>query len=449
MGLYKFFRVSKPSADKVPAGQVDAVYKQLRRRTFWGATAAYSLYYVCRLAFSVVKQPLIDDGILTAEQLGTIGSVFLMVYAFGKFANGFVADYCNIRRFMAVGLLGSSLLNLLLAVLGYANSALAIPAFVIMISFAVLWGLNGFFQSMGSAPGVISLSRWFPLKTRGTWYSIFSASPYIGEALAFVLLGFLAKHVGWQSCFLVSAVLGVIGAVIAMVFITDTPQSKGLPAITVQSGEGVEEKQKTSALQKRVFRNPGIWVIALSSGFVYITKYAVSGWGVLFLQKAKDFPLEGASVVTAVYAVFGLLGTVLAGWLSDRVFKGRRMLPVAISGVVAFLSLAGFLFLKGGYVFNIICVSLFSASVGVLYCITAGIIALDLVPRKATGAAIGIIGIVCYVFAAVQDLLSGYLIGNFTTDGAYDFFPVSVFWLASAALSFLIPLIFRKRLTVK
>ena len=117
MGIYSKYRISKASAEKVPPGEVETRYRQLRSRTFWGATIAYSLYYVCRLAFSIVKQPIIDGGILNATQLGVIGSAFLLVYAAGKFVNSFFADYCNIRRFMALGLLISSGINLILALL--------------------------------------------------------------------------------------------------------------------------------------------------------------------------------------------------------------------------------------------------------------------------------------------------------------------------------------------
>ena len=108
MSLYSYYRISKPSAAKVPQAEVQGTYRRLRNRTFWGVTAAYALYYVCRMAMAVVKQPLIDGGILSAAQLGIIGSAFYFVYAFGKFANGFIADYCNIRRFMATGLLVST-----------------------------------------------------------------------------------------------------------------------------------------------------------------------------------------------------------------------------------------------------------------------------------------------------------------------------------------------------
>ena len=102
----------------MPSGEVDATYRRLRSRTFWGVTVAYTLYYVCRMTLGVVKQPLIDGGVLTAGQLGIIGSAFYFVYAVGKFLNGFIADYCNIRRFMAVGIGISAAVNLILGLMG-------------------------------------------------------------------------------------------------------------------------------------------------------------------------------------------------------------------------------------------------------------------------------------------------------------------------------------------
>ena len=114
MGLYSFYRISKPSKETVSPENVESTYKSLRNRTFWGATVAYSLYYVCRMSINVVKQPLIDEGILSAGQLGLVGSALLFVYAVGKFMNGFIADYCNIRRFMATGLFISALVNLIM-----------------------------------------------------------------------------------------------------------------------------------------------------------------------------------------------------------------------------------------------------------------------------------------------------------------------------------------------
>jgi OPA family sugar phosphate sensor protein UhpC-like MFS transporter len=440
MSLLSHFRISPPAAEKLPPGEVDAAYKRFRTRTFWGVTAAYTLYYVCRMTLGVVKQPLIDGNILSAAQLGIIGSAFYFVYAAGKFANGFIADYCNIRRFMATGLLVSTVVNLLMGVLGLAHGWWGFSSALLFIVFAIVWGINGYCQSMGAPPGVISLSRWFPLNRRGTFYSILSATPYLGKSISVFALGLVVAWIGWEYGFIFSAIAGVIGSVIILVFVADTPESKGLPSVQELSGEEVlkTDTLPTKELQKMVVRHPGIWIIALSSAFVYITQHAVSEWGVLFLQKGKEYSLVSATEIIAFSEAFGIAGTVLAGWLSDRVFKGSRLIPVLLSGIVCLLSLGAFLFSKGSYVLNIVYVAVFSLSIGVVYCTVAGLMALDIVPRKATGSALGMVGLASYGAAGIQNVVSGFMIG---AGGDFNFLPVSMFWMAACLLSFLIPVL--------
>ena len=452
MNLYSFYRISKPSKETVPSGEVDATYRSLRSRTFWGVTVAYSLYYVCRMSLSVVKQPLIDEGFLTAGQLGLIGSALFFIYSIGKFINGFIADYCNIRRFMATGLFVSAAVNLLMGVFGLMKGWAGMTTTVIFISFAFLWGINGWSQSMGSPPGVISLSRWFPQSKRGSYYSVFSASPYIGEFISYNVIAAVVTWLGWQYGFLVASLAGLLGTALILFLVSDNPESKGLPSIQTLSGEKLteEDQMRTKDLQKMILKHPGIWVIAISSAFIYITKYAIAGWGVLFLQKSRGFSLEDASQVIAFSAVFGILGTVMAGWLSDSVFKSDRVKTAIISGVLSFVSLALFLFTEAGFWVNVLYVSVFSLTVGILYCIVAGLMAVDIVPRKATGAALGVVGISSYVAAGLQDIISGYMIQGNTTNIAgvdvYDFTPVSVFWLVAALVSFILPVMNWKKM---
>lgn len=458
MSLYSYFRISKPSAAKVPAKQIESTYKSLRNRTFWGATVAYSLYYVCRMTLSVVKQPLIDGGVLTAGQLGLIGSALLFVYALGKFTNGFIADYCNIRKFMAIGLFVSAAVNLVMGFLGVIGTLTGLTTTLIFLSFFVLWGVNGWVQSMGAPPGIINLSRWFPMSKRGTYYSIFSASPYFGKFLTFILTGVVVGALGWEWGFIFAAAAGVAGGIIVLYFVSDTPESKGLPSVQELSGEQPKkvDSMPTKELQKIVFKHPGIWIIALSSAFVYITQYAISGWGVLFLQKARGFSLPAATQIIAFSEAFGVAGTVFAGWLSDTVFKGNRVKPVVLSGILCLISLALFLFTRGGYMLNIVYVSFFSLFIGVLYCVVAGLMAVDIVPRKATGAALGIVGISSYVAAAVQDIVSGYLIQGASAISAsapssdvYNFNPAAIFWLSACLLSFILPVLGWKRMKIQ
>lgn len=455
MSLYSFYRISKPSAEKVPQDRVDQTYMSLRRKTFWGVTLAYSLYYVCRTCISLFKKPLIDEGVLTEGQLGLVGAAFLFVYAVGKFLNGFIADYCNIRRFMATGLFISSVVNLLMAALGFFHNM--IPSVVIFLAFAILWGMNGMVQSMGSAPGVISLSRWFPLSKRGSYYSIFSTSPSIGKFVSYLVLGAVG-YFGWQYGFIVASIAGVIGATLILIMVSDTPESKGLPSVQELSGEQLTktDKKPTKELQKMVLKHPGVWVIAFSSAFLYITKEAVDSWGVLFLQEARGLTQWQASQALGYSVAFSIAGTLLAGWLSDKVFRGDRAKPALLSGILCTTALVLFLFVGGGFALNIFYVSLFSFSMGVLYCVVAGLMAVDIVPRKATGAALGVVGISSYVASGLQDITSGYMIqyntaeimdaaGN-VVDKVYDFSPVSWFWVAASIIAFALPILNWKKM---
>lgn len=408
----------------------------------------------------MVKKPLIDDGIFSASELGVIASAFYFVYAIGKFINGFLADYCNVRRYMATGLVISSAINLLMGVIGIGHGYAQFPPYLIYIIFVLLWGLNGWVLSMGSPSGIVSLSRWFPQNRRGTYYSIFCSTPYIGEALSMIFTGSIVAAFGWEYGFIASAVTGFIGVAVILIFVSDTPQSKGLPSVQEMSGEEIKDvdKMPTKAIQKFVLKNPAIWVIAVSCAFINLVKYGLMEWGVLYLQGARGYSLETASWIIGFSAFFAILGTVGAGWLSDVLFKGNRVRPALISGLVSFAFLALFLLIDGDKWLMASFVSIFSLAVGVLYCIVSGLMAIDIVPRKATGAALGIVGISSYLTIGFQNIISGLLIDRFSTqvevvkDGVtkvvtdYDFLPVAIFWLSAVIVSFLLPVAVWNRL---
>ena len=399
------------------------------------------MFYVCRMALSVVKQPVIDEGVLTPAQIGLVDSALLFVYAIGKFTNGFIADYCNIRRFMATGLVISSLVNLVMGLLGLLSGWAGLCSVLVFAIFFITWGLNGWVQSMGAPPGVISLSRWFPLRTRGTYYSIFCATPYLGKSVSMVLLGHVVMLAGWQCGFIAAALAGFIGSVVILLFVSDTPESRGLPSVQELSGEKPQKEDSipTKVLHKAVLKNPGVWVIALSSAFVYITQYGISNWGIFFLQKAKDFSLTESTYVIGISEGIGVVGTVFAGWLSDKVFRGDRLKPVLLCGVVCLATMSLFMFTGGGKFANIALLSVASLSLAAIYCIVGGLMALDIVPRKATGAALGVVGISSYIAAGIQGVVSGLLIGGSKSGDSYDFAPVAIFWTASCLVSFLLP----------
>ncbi len=450
-----FYRISAPAPRKeTDAASEEKYYRRLRLEAFAAGTLGYSLYYVCRTSLNVMKKPIIDSGVLDASQLGLIGSCLLFAYAIGKFVNGFLADHCNIKRFMATGLIVSTLANALMGILGAAHSF--IPTAVLFVAFAFLWCVNGWSQSMGAAPAIIALSRWFPLKDRGTFYGFFSASHNIGEFLSFIFVGSVVSIAGWQAGFLGSALAGAIGVVVILIFLHDTPESKGLPPIEslAHEEEHTAEDESVKDIQKQVLRTPAVWILAAASAFMYIARYAINGWGVLFLQEAKGFTDAQAISIVSINALLGIFGTVLSGWFSDKVFKGNRSIPALIFGVLLSIGLALFLYGCNSLWVNTLAMVIFGVAIGVLICFVGGLMAVDIVPRKATGAALGVVGVASYVAAGIQDVVSGWLINSNMTEtvnelGAtvkhYDFTTVGIFWLAASIVSFLLPLLNRKR----
>ena len=110
--LIRFFATGKDQPRLTDQREIDRQYRRNRLSVMLAITLGYGLAYTCRLGLSVVKKPLIDSGLMSASDLGLIGSALLYAYALGKLTNGFLSDHANIKRFFAVGVLGSAFINL-------------------------------------------------------------------------------------------------------------------------------------------------------------------------------------------------------------------------------------------------------------------------------------------------------------------------------------------------
>ena len=448
MSIGDFFKTSAPSAVKVPAEKVDKTYKALRFQSFMAGTFGYALYYVCRLSMGVMKQPLIDAGLLNATQLGIIGACLYWAYAIMKLINGFLADSSNIKRFMALGLTVSVLMNFIMGILGVTALKGGIANSTLFILFAVCWAINGGAQSMGAPPAIIALSRWYPLRIRGTYYGFFSSSHNIGEGLSFVFVGMLVASFGWKWGFFGAALAGLLGIVLILLFLHDTPESKGLPPIEVLAGEAEqkeelspeEKRAQTKRMQAAVVKNPGVWILAAASAFMYMSRYAINEWGVIFMQDVKGYDLAGAAAIIGINPIFGIIGTVVSGWLSDVLFKGDRKYPAFVAGILEAIALALFLFGGTSKWLNITAMVLFGIAIGVLISFLGGLMAVDLVPRQATGAALGIVGLASYAAAGLQNVVTGFLM-DAGVEGVRDYTYVRWFWLGAAIVSFVLPVL--------
>ncbi|MCE0496152.1 MFS transporter [Vibrio salinus] len=426
-GVVNFFKAAAPAAENKTFNPQKFMF--LRWKSFLAMTIAYVTFYVCRLSFTVAKSALIDIGISPTE-LGMIGSALFFAYAIGKLVNGFLADHANVVHFMGFGLLLSACMNLLM---GFNTNAMWLTLF---------WGINGWAQSMGAGPCVVSLARWYGSKERGTFYSLWSTAHNVGEAVTYMGIATVVATYGWNLGYFSSSALGVIGAIVILLFMCDSPQSAGYPPIGVIRNEPQDEiEQQGPVIKSQLLslKNPALWVIAIASASMYIDRYAVNSWGIFYFQQAKDYTTIEASAIVGVNAIAGIVGTIIAGVLSDRFFPRNRSVMAGFISLINVCGFAAMLFLPKNYYTDIISMLIFGATIGALTCFLGGLIAVDISSKKAAGAALGTIGIASYAGAGFGEFITGVIIDHTSYIEAgktlYNFHSLSIFWISSGLLS--------------
>jgi OPA family sugar phosphate sensor protein UhpC-like MFS transporter len=438
MNPFRYFLTGEDRPPLTDHGTIDRLYRRHRLRIMLAITIGYGLVYTCRLALSMVKKPLIDGGIFTPVELGIIGSALFYTYAFGKLTNGFLADHMNLKVFFAFGVLISALLNI---GMGFST--------VLWLS-VLLWGLNGWFQGFGAPTGAVALATWFSNRERGRMYGIWSTAHAIGEGLTFVGVAAFVTLWGWRAGFWGPGLVCIVVAMCLYLLMQDRPQTLGLPRVAEWKNDYVNAdggrsgtKDSTWTLQKTILKIPAIWVLALSSASIYVTRYAINSWGVLYLQEAKGYSLMQAGGVISVNTVAGIFGAVAFGFASDKIFNARRP-PTNV--IFALLEIVGLLMVffgpPGKPLFMTAAFFIYGFGLTGLVTSLGGLFALDIAPKRAAGAAMGFIGVFSYIGAALQDQISGHLIerGITVIDGVrhYDFTTVIWFWIGSSVLSFIL-----------
>ncbi|MFQ5752978.1 MAG: MFS transporter, partial [bacterium] len=221
----------------------------------------------------------------------------------------------------------------------------------------------------------------------------------------------------------------------ALPSVADWKNDHGVP-----EGDSGSQPQKTGKAQLQMLKLPSIWVLGLASATMYVTRYAINSWGILYLQEAKSYSAIEAGSLVGLSALVGVAGSVAYGIISDRLFNARRPPVTLIFGLVEVLALLVIFFSPFAHPFLLtISFALYGFTLNGLLAVLGGLFAIDIAPKKAAGAAMGFIGVFSYVGAAIQEMISGHLIEKGTTfiDGVrhYDFSGAIIFWIGASVLS--------------
>lgn len=391
----------RPAVHKelLPENKIDSTYKRLRFQVFIGIFLGYAGYYLVRKVFSLAMPDLIALG-YTKTELGFALSGVSVAYGLSKFIMGNVSDRSNARRFLTFGLVLSAITMITMGLLPVATSSIAIM-FVLLL-------LNGWFQGMGWPPCGRVMVHWFSIRERGTKMSIWNVAHNVGGGIIgpLAILG-VAIFTDWQSKLYFPGFVAIGVAFIAWLLIRDTPQSCGLPNIEKFKNDYPDsysdkfeiEMSAKEIFMKYILKNRLLWSIAFANAFVYLVRYGVLDWAPLYLEEAKGFSIKETGWAYFAYEWAGIPGTLLCGYLSDKVFNGKRA-PVSIIYMV-FVTISVFMYWTSQ---SIVANSIALVCIGFLIygpVMLIGVHALDLVPKKAAGTAAGLTGLFGYMGGAL------------------------------------------------
>ena len=372
---------------------------------------SYAFFYIARKNLSMAQPAMLEEGVISTYAIGIIMTVHGVLYGLSRFINGFWADRLNGRVFMAVGLALSAATNFL-----FGCSSLT-------LLFALFWILNGWAQGMGFPPCAKMLAHWIHPKELATKMSVWNASHSVGAVLALGLCSALfALGFGWRWCFWVPAALAVAAAVFTFLCVKETPVEAGLPPLDVGNGERIPRAKRvaegdalagvgtgnglTAAERRRlVFGNRVIWLVALANFFVYVVRFGFLDWGPTFLKQMKGIPVAKGGLMIIAFELAAVVGTICAGWVTDKVFKGRGCRTGVFFMLFAALFAFGFWSLPGG-------APVWQATLllmGAGFCIygpqaLTGIIVANQATKEAAALATGFAGIMGYLSTTVSGI---------------------------------------------
>lgn len=365
---------------------------------------------------------------ISKVSLGIFLTLNGLVYGFSRFLNGIFADRLNARFYMATGLALCAIANIAFGfgedISSWITGETSGSSFtnVLVLFMGIMLVVNSLLQGSGFPPCARLLTHWIPPKELATKMSVWNTSHSIGAGLVVILCGYImsnmgvgATHVGaWKWCFWIPAGIALAGSIFLFLFLRDTPSSVGLSELPGTEVKLTKQKTKSAEsrafLREKVFANPLIWILGFANFFVYVCRFSVLDWGPMLLKQSKNVSLENAGWLVALFEIAGIAGMLVAGWATDRYFKGRAHRTCVFCMLGAMLFMFFFWQLPSDAPMAMLFATLCAAGF-FIYGPQAliGIAAANQATKKAAATANGLTGIFGYASTAVSGIGLGYV----------------------------------------
>ncbi|OXS29485.1 MAG: regulatory protein UhpC [Desulfovibrio sp. MES5] len=414
--MLDFFKASPARPVTKSSEEIDKDYAYWRIHMMASIWLGYAIFYFTRNSYKSIMPAMLKDLDWQLSDVGILSTIFYIVYGSSRFLGGIISDKSNPRYFMGVGLIITGIINI---AFGMSSSLLAL---------AILWGLNAFFQGWGWPPCTKILTTWYSRNERGFWWAVCNTSHNVGGAIIPLLAGWLAIHYGWRYGMIIPGIIGIVAGVILCIVMRDRPESMGLPKVGEWRKDQLELEQVKKSesslttwqvLRLYVFTNKYIWLLAISYVLVYVVRIGVNDWANMYLVKEHGVDLLVANSAITMLEIGGFIGTIVAGWGSDKLFKGNRI-PMNIIFMLGIMCSVGALWLLPlsskialGSVFFLIGFFIFGPQM------LTGMAAAEVCHKEYAGTATGFVGLFGYLGAACTGLPLAMVIETTSWNGFF------------------------------
>jgi len=377
----------------------------------FAAMFCYLFFYTGRQTFGFAIPGIQAEFGVSKETLGWASAALLWCYAIGQAINGNIGDKFGGRRVMSAGAILSCLTNW------------AVSFSTSIVSLGALWGLNGYFQAMGWAPGSRLLSNWFGQHERGKVFGFYVFAAGMASVLSFVtsIIVVHTLHLDWRWIFRLPVLLMLVGGITFYLVARERPEDMGFESphddvAGEESAAAVADDEGSWDRYKAVLSNWRLLLGGIAIGFQNSARYGLLVWvPVHFLGAGGAGEAASGAIIDPKWISVALpvgmaIGAATNGWVSDNIFGSKRYLAIVLYMALAtatsllmytipvgevYLGLAA-LFLCGFFVYGP--QSSFWA------------LCPDLVGHKRAGTAIGVMNFFAYLFAGLgEPLIGGFM----------------------------------------
>lgn len=407
--------VQKPE-EELTFGYTKPQYKKFKKQAWIYLimfSVLYCTMYCCRLNLANASAVIMDGLGWTTSDIGILTSTLFWTYGFGQLVNGRLSEIVGPTKFVFFGVLLSVLANIFMSL----QSSLII--------MAIVWGLNGYFQSMGWTPGLATLTKWWPGNTRGFATGFAHAFSGFGQAIATlaVAMSFIIfPDMGWKAAFIVPAAIPLVMLVIYKIFAKTSPADIGLPEYVEDDPEKAAAEEEMAKLKEEHGKlypygyvlKDGRFIVWLFVAFATgLARYGLVTWVPLYFIQTFDVDVTAGLLQSLMLPVGMGVGTLVVPWMTDRWCPENRLPAVVISAIIGAVAVFAFRLCDpttlGGLV--IVEVLLFVAGF-MIYAIngTAWAFATDIGGRVFSGTAAGLLNCSAYIGAAIQAVVYGFIL---------------------------------------